>query len=138
MHNFYGYEPRGRILRLASVNGFAIKELSPPKFARLFSSFTNFNNKFIFLIAGDIENGAVSKTGEVYDIHRNIWMDTPPLQVARRSHSTCSFNNEKLYTFGGLVSGCDVIMDIEVLNAKRFLAGYQDCLWECIVVSKER
>ena len=96
MYNLYGYEPRGRMIRLDSFESsdrLVVKELSKPTVARAFSSFTSFANKFIFLIGGEIENCAQANTGEVFDISRNMWMDAPPLQVERSRHSTCSFNN---------------------------------------------
>ena len=96
MYNLYGYEPRGRMIRLDSFeasNRLVLKQLCKPMDTRAFSSFTSFANKFIFLIGGEIDTAVQTNTGEVYDISRNIWMDIPPLQVARSGHSTCSFNN---------------------------------------------
>ena len=138
MDNFYGYRDHS-MLRLASTSG-KFRRLCPPADPRRLGSFTSFINKFIFLIGGiylDESWGNQCNSAEVYDIHRNIWMDAPPLKWYRVGHSTCSFNNEKLFTFGGKSYDNKGTDEIEVLNAKRFLDGHQDCCWESIYVKSE-
>jgi hypothetical protein len=55
--------------------------------------------KYLVVAGTRIGNGASS---EIFDIKDNSWSDLPDLNTGRYYHSSCSFNNSKVFVFCGI------------------------------------
>ena len=107
-------------------------ELSVPTKIRMDASLANFADKYIFMTGGHY--GGFHSETDVYEVSTNTWTKAPPLNIARGDASTCAFNNEMLYVYGGKADYEKFAEKIEKLDARRFISGDRDVAWELIEV----
>ena len=70
-----------------------------------------------------IEDGS---TCEVYDVKEDRWSQLPKLNSGRYYHSSCSFNDSKVFVFCGLESLSKKYLDsIECLDMNKRAEGWQ-------------
>jgi len=65
-------------------------------------------------------------TCEMLSIKENKWQELPELKNGRYYHSSCSFNDNKVFVFCGLCSNTKKYLDsIEFLELSNVQAGWQ-------------
>ena len=100
-------------------NTFDPRDLTRQPTRRRAAGIANFNNRFIFLIGGEVD-GKASMTSSYYQILKDEWHEAPSLNSKRSCNNSCSLGRF-VYTFGGY-SGYS-ISSIERLDAKGLLEG---------------
>jgi len=84
----------------------------------------------IYSIGGCTEKQTASKKCEVYSIEENKWSEWPDLPEALYSLSACIFNDEYLFTVGGINAKGSTVKTIQRLN----LEDPHTTLWDTLDV----
>ena len=93
---------------------FKLELLQSCKYARNGHAITSLNNTQVIVTGTRIGNGA---TCESFDVRANKWTDLPMLNNGRYYHSSCSFNQSKVFVFCGLCATSKKYLEsIEMLD----------------------
>jgi len=103
---------------------------TPPS-PRELLSLANYADKFLFVIGGlNPEDYALYASVDMYTIASSSWSQAPPLNEARRMHSSC-VAGDTVCVFGGY-NGKDFLNSIERIDAYKLTSGDLTTSWEMI------
>lgn len=91
-------------------------------------------DKFIIVSGSRKEVNQAAQRVELYDINQDEWIELAKINDGRHYHSSCGFNNEYIYVFGGIQnSNKKYSASIEKL---KFTIGSMNNSWEKIILNK--
>lgn len=113
------------------------RELAKPLRACRCPGFVNFNDKYLFVLGGNVVDygDRFHSECEMYDIAKDAWAKTPELRSQRAYFGSCTVQQTWIYVFCGTNSKRHE--NIERFDAKRYIEtgslGYESLVkWELI------